>query len=183
MSLEDIAPENEDEYEERRKALIEETAESKAELEEKQTEALAEIAKGEELKQYDTVELGDLELEVKAWVPGDTADTIQRAMQLAQSETPHEAKQSMETMLIALADMTVDDTYNVDFWRAYYEEYGPTGLEPAVNTVLSPAMDELEELQQRKVGEGKRDAAHGFRTDEKGGVVRSGNGNDGDNAE
>jgi len=183
MSLEDIAPENEEEYQERRESLIEDAAETKQELEQKQTEALAEIAKGEELKQYDTVQLGELDLEVKAWVPGDTADTIQRAMQLAQSETPAKAKESMDTMLLALSDMTVDDTYNVAFWRRYYEEYGPTGLEPAVNTVLEPAMDELEDLQQREIDEETRDAAQGFRTDSTGRIIRSGNGNDGDNAE
>jgi Spy/CpxP family protein refolding chaperone len=178
---EEAKVESEDEYQQRRQELIEDAKEERRELEDKQTEALAEIAKGEEIESYQTVSLGELELEVKGWSPGDTTETVEQAMRMAESEDPEDMKQSMETMLSALVDMTVSDTYDMTFWRAYYEKYGPQGMQPAVETILGPAISELEEMQQREVSEDKREAVNGFRTDDAGDIVRSGNGNDGNN--
>jgi len=183
MDMEELAPEDQEEFEQKQKELIEDSRQAKQELEAEQNKALAEIAKGEKLEQFETVELGGLEMEVKAWIPGDTTNTVEKAMDLAQSDSVGKMKQSMQTMLKALADMTVSDTYDINFWRAYYQEYGPVGMQPAVNTILGPAGEELERLQQREVDEERLDAANGFRTDEQGRIIRSGNGDDGSNPE
>lgn len=156
MTDTEIAPESEEEYEERRQELIEEAKADKKELDDAQNEALAAIASEEGLEDYATVELGELEIEVKAWLPGDVEDTVLQAQQLGDSEDPAQIKRSMETMLSALAEMTVADDYDMRFWREFHDRYGANGLVLAVERVLEPAQ---ENTQRRKEG------VEGFRTD------------------
>lgn len=148
MSESDIAPEDEQEYEEQAERVKRDAAETKQELESKQTEALAKIKQGEDFEEYETVTLGELEMEVRAWLPGDITDTIQRAQELGESEDLSEVKESMDTMLHALDEMTTSDTYNMGFWQAYYDEYGPEGLMVAVETILEPATEGIEERKR-----------------------------------
>jgi polyhydroxyalkanoate synthesis regulator phasin len=144
----------EEEAKQRERELVEDAREAKEELEAKQSEALEAIAEGGDLEEYATVELGELEIEVLGWLPGDVEDTVLQARQLGKTEDPAKIKRSMETMLSALAEMTVDDTYNMAFWRQFYQEYGAAGLIEAVGTVLEPAQTSMEE---------KREAVDGFR--------------------
>jgi transcriptional regulator of NAD metabolism len=162
-------PETEEEYQERKKALIEDAAKTKAKLEEKQNEALQAISEGGDLEKYEVVELGELELEVKAWLPGDTTETVQEAQRLAEEENIRAIKRSMQTFLSALADMTVDDTYDLQFWRKYYQRYGPEGMIVAVEAVLGPAGDSLEKQKQ---------GAESFRSDEQRDGFRPGKSDD-----
>jgi hypothetical protein len=152
--MDELVPENEAEARQRQKELIEESRERKQELEAKQNEALAAISEGEDLEEYATVELGELELEVKEWIPGDTTDTVQRAMQLAESEDMDHVRQSMSVMLEALDDMTVNSDFDMRFWREYYRRYGPTGMITAVQTILNPAIENMES---------KKEGVEGFR--------------------
>lgn len=144
----DIAPESEEEYEQRRQELIEEAKADKKELDDAQNEALAAIASEEGLEDYATVELGELEMEVRAWLPGDVEDTVLQAQQLGDSEDPAQIKRSMETMLSALAEMTVSDDYDMKFWREFHERYGANGLIMAVQTILSPANEKMEQHRE-----------------------------------
>jgi hypothetical protein len=144
MTDTEIAPESEEEYEQRRQELIEEAKADKNELDDAQNEALAAIASEGGLEDYATVELGELEIEVKAWLPGDVEDTVLQAQQLGDSEDPAQIKRSMETMLSALAKMTVADDYDMAFWREFHERYGANGLIMAVDTVLGPANGNME---------------------------------------
>lgn len=148
-------PENEEEYENRRQELITDAAQTKQEFDAKQENALDAISEGGNLERYETVELGNLEVEVKAWLPGGVADTVQEAAELGESDDLGEVKKSMETMLDALAEMTVSDDYGLVFWREYYTRYGPEGLVMAVESVLEPATEELES---------KRDGVESFRS-------------------
>jgi len=81
-------------------------------------------------------------------------DTVLKAQDAAESDDPKEVKESLETMISALAEMSTSDVYNSHFWRRYYDEYGAVGLILAVETLLEPASDKLEERQ---------DAVDGFR--------------------
>lgn len=170
-NLEEIASEGErpPEPTEKEQELLEDARQSKAELEAAQNEALEAIASGEELEQYETVSLGELELEVKAYLPGDVEDTVLQAQQLGESEDPAEIKRSMETMLSALAEMTTSDTYNMGFWREFHRKWGANGLILAVETILDPASENMED---------KRDAMDGFRSNVEGPKPNSGVRND-----
>jgi hypothetical protein len=153
--LEDLAPESEEEFERQQRELIEETRQEKQQLEQKQNEALQAIAEGEELEEFETVSLGELELRVKGWIPGDTTDTVQEAMQLAESEDMEHVRQSMSVMLEALDDMTADSDFDMRFWREYYTRYGPSGMITAVETILEPAVQNMEQ---------KKEGVDGFRS-------------------
>lgn len=149
-NLEEIASEGErpPEPTEKEQELLEDARQSKEELEQAQNEALEAIASGEELEQYETVSLGDLELEVKAWLPGDVEDTVLQAQQLGESEDPAEIKRSMDTMLSALAEMTTSETYDMGFWREFHRKWGAEGLILAVETILDPASENMEEKRE-----------------------------------
>lgn len=160
----------ESEYEEKRHELITDAAETKQELEATQNEALEEIAEGEKLERYETIKLGNLELEVKGWLPGGVEDKATRAMELAESEDPTKFKESKETMLPALAEMVVGDQYDIGFWQEYANRYGQEGVLIAVQKVMAPAQENLEDRQEALDGfragtEGPRpsvgDGSHG----------------------
>jgi len=148
------APPSEEERESFRENLLEDTREAYKQHEAEQSDALDAIASGSDLEEYETVVLGELELEVKAWLPGSVEDTVLKAQDAAESDDPKEVKESLETMISALAEMSTSDVYNSHFWRKYYDEYGAVGLILAVETLLEPASDKLEERQ---------DAVDGFR--------------------
>jgi len=147
--------------------ILQATEEHFDQKEAKQNEALNAIAQGEELEQYTTVELGDLELEVKEWVPGDVEQTITRVNQIAERGDDVVLMRQMESILTALDEMTENGTYDRSFWRAYYDKYGQSGVLVATETILSPAMEEMEALEE---------GVEGFRQDKSGNVVRSGGG-------
>jgi hypothetical protein len=145
---------SEEEQESFRENLLEDTREAYKQHEAEQSDALDAIASGSDLEEYATVQLGELELEVKAWLPGSVEDTVLKAQDAAESDDPKEVKESLETMISALAEMSTSDVYNSHFWRKYYDEYGAVGLILATETLLEPASDKLEERQ---------DAVDGFR--------------------
>ena len=154
--------------------LLNATQEHFSEKRQKQEEALSEIAQGENLEKYETIYLGDLEMDVRAWVPGNAMSQIQKAQNIAEDEDTSRMMESMETMINALAEVAVSDTYDSSFWRAYFNRYGPEGMLVAVEKVLGPAIDSMEERAPVENMEEKADAANGFRTDSEGNRVRSG---------
>jgi len=146
--------------------LLNATKEHFGEKRAKQNEALEAIANDGDLEKYETVELGDLELEVKAWTPGSVEETIERAQNIAERGDDVEISRSIETMLTALDEMTPNDTYDRSFWKQFHEKWGQAGMVMAVETVMQPAMDEMEDLQ---------DGVKSFRKTESGQVVGSRN--------
>jgi len=158
MDIDELAPESEAEAREKEKQLIQDAKESKQEKEAKQNEALEAIAEGSDLEEYATVQLGELDMEVKAWLPGDTTETVQQAMELAESEDMAQIKRSMDTMLTALADMTTSEIYDTAFWRQYYQKYGPEGMIVAVEEIMDPASESMED---------RKEGLQSFRSDEQ----------------
>lgn len=142
--------------------LLEDTKEHFGEKKAKQNEALEAIAQGGEFESYDTVTLGELELEVKAWIPGNVEETIERAQNMAERGDEMELQRSMETMITALDSMTVNETYGRDFWKQFHQEYGQIGMITATETILEPATEEMEELQE---------GVESFRKDGSGNIV------------
>ncbi len=158
-----MEPETLEESREMQREMVEEARQTKQELEAKQREALEEIQQGESLERYATVTMGNLDLEVKAWLPGEVEDTVLQAQQLGESKDPAQIKRSMETMLSALSEMTTSDTYNMGFWRAYYHKWGAEGMIQAVETVLEPASEHLEAKQDSLQSFRKEQSRDGFR--------------------
>jgi hypothetical protein len=149
--------ENQD-YDELKEQVISEAKETKQEVDQKQQEALNAISQGGQLENYETVYLGELEIEVKGWLPGDVEQTVTQAKSVADSEDAEQIRKSMETMLHALTEMTVDETYSMGFWRKYYAKYGPEGLILAVKTIMEPAKEGIED---------KKDGVESFRPEHK----------------
>lgn len=154
MSEHPLAVESEEEYEARAEELKRQAKDEYESISEKQQAALKEIAEGESLESYETVALGNLDIEVKAWFPGETMDAVEAAQTAANTEDMAQIRRSIDTMLAALDEMTRDSTYDMRFWRQYYQSYGPEGLMVAMQRVLGPATENMDE---------KGDAAAGFR--------------------
>ena len=170
MDYEDLAPESEEEFEQRQQELLEDARNEKEQREAAQNEALREIAKGDDLTEYEVIQLGQLDMRVKAWVPGTATQPIHNAAQKADSLDDDagmaEVSESMEAFLPALDELTVSSDYDRSFWRMYYEKFGPQGMIEAVNRVCGPAFDEMGEFADRDVDDDRRDAAQGFQPDE-----------------
>lgn len=145
---EELAPESEEEAKERQKELIQDAKEHKAELEAEQNEALEAIKQGSQYEEYETVQMGELEFEVKAWLPGDVSDEVERINRISNSGNEQEMYRAMQDMLPVLDRMSEDDRLNLEFWKAYYEDTGPLGMLEAVETVLGPAIENMEDKQE-----------------------------------
>lgn len=149
-----------EQYNELKKADL---RESISEQQARQEAALNQIAAGGQLERYETVQLGDLEIEVKGWLPGDVEQTVRKAEQIAQDGDHKAAVESIETFLSALAEMTRNEDFDLGFWRDFYERWGPEGVLLAAEKVFEPAVDSMED---------KQEAIDGFRS----GTSRSGPG-------
>lgn len=164
-------PETEEEYQERRSELIESAKESKQDLDADQNEMLAAVASGEDglgVEKYETVQIGEVEATVKAWLPGDTQDTIQHAHRLAQRENMEDAQESIYTMIEGMTTVTerldhiesetvFEEKEKIrNFWNGMYGQWGVQGFQQAASIVLEPANDEMEDMSN---------AVDGFRKD------------------
>lgn len=163
MSGESYHVDTESEYEEKRQELITDAAQTKQEVDQKQNKALEQIASGEDIEEYATVEIGELEIEVRSWLPGDIEDLVIRAGELAESRDPQNLRESKQTMIEALSGMTTSEDYDTYFWREYTNRYGQQGLMLAVETILEPAQESMEELGEARQSFRGEPARDGFR--------------------
>lgn len=165
MSLE--VPDDYD-LEEHKQELYEKTANKRQEDSKRHNELLDAVAEGEEfdVEKYEWVELGGVELKVKAWFPGGTIDKLTALGD--EPESGKEASNKIHGALDALIEMTEairhgDTTISAGgqirgFYLDYYERWGDQGLMKAAEAVISPAESnaDREEVMQsfRKTGRG-----------------------------
>lgn len=175
--------------EERRKQLKEAAKEHRQQAEADHSALLDAVESGDEalsVREYETVSIGDVNATVKAWMPGNAIDAVEQANRLAQRDNLDSTVESVHTMLDGLTIVTEelehatkdvhfeDDDKVRGFWKRYWKRYGVDGLQKASDVVLDPATNNRQT---------ERDAMNGFRTDANGDIVRSGDGNDGPDAE
>lgn len=146
-----VAIDLDEDYEERKERLIEDAKSTRQELEQEQSAMLEAVAEGEdfEIESYEWVELGGVQLQVKAWFPGDTLEEIAGMAEVAETRDPSAARAGIRTNINALTEMTEvieggDRRFQSDerirmFWNNYFEKWGDQGLEKAVETVIEPA--------------------------------------------
>jgi len=146
--------------------LLEATKEHFDRKEAKQQDALEAIAQGQDLEGYATVELGQEEMEVKKWIPGTVEQEVGALMEAVDEGRKYEALKRKDDVVKSLATVTENDLYDRGFWSQYYERWGYDAIVEAINTVLTPAVEEREE---------KAEAVDGFRGDGEGNIVRAGN--------
>lgn len=179
-------PQTEEEYQDKRSELINRAKETKQDLDAEQNEMLAAVASGDEgldVEKYETVQIGEAEATVKAWLPGDTQDTIQHAHRLAQRENMDDAQESIYTMIEGMTTVTErlyhpeSDTVFEEkekirnFWNGMYGQWGVQGFQQAASIVLEPANEEMEDMSN---------AVDGFRKDGPRPEPGAGVGNDGE---
>lgn len=156
-------------YQERRKELIEDAKSTKEEVDRKQSAMLDAVAEGDNAvheKEYEWVKIGEVDAKVKAWLPGSSIDTITRAQKLAQRENIDDSMQSIETMIDGMVSVTealevdgfdTSETAEIrEFWQGLFNRYGVAGFQTAAQTVLEPAAEDFE---------AKSGAVDGFRKD------------------
>jgi hypothetical protein len=149
----------------RREELIEETEAAKRQHEQELTELTQAVKNDEELEhdQYDWVEVGDVEMKVKAWLPGDTMDTLEEYSEADESGSMPPISDIVDiaisqTEVIRSGDVSWSKQSQIQaFWEKYYEEQGDTVLEVALNRVLDPALDK----RQGRVPDGFRQKRDG----------------------
>lgn len=146
----------EEEYEQRRKELIEEAQETKQQYDEQHAELLDAVESGEEfqVEDYEWVNLGELEIKVKTWFPGDTLDKL-----TSLEEGDATAQESINATIEAFTKLTeqirkddpVTDREGIEsFWLVYYDKWGSQGLFEAMDVIASPAIDNSNEKQVRE---------------------------------
>jgi len=150
-------------YQERREELIQDAKESKHELEAKQSEMLAAVASGEDgidVEDYAEVQVGEVTVTAKAYMPGESLSTIKRAQRLAKRDNLEAALDSISTMTDAMTVVTerlehpqsntvMDTDENIrEFWKGMFSEWGVEGFQQAAEKVLEPASEDMEQKSQ-----------------------------------
>ena len=156
----DPVQERSDEYQQKREELIADAKETKHELEAKQSEMLAAVASGDEgidVEDYETVQVGEVEVTAKAYMPGESLSTIKRAQRLAKRDNLEAALDSISTMTDAMtvvterlehsqSDTVMEDKEVIrEFWKGMFSEWGVEGFQQAAEKVLEPASEDMEE--------------------------------------
>jgi hypothetical protein len=136
-----------------REELIREHDKAKRQYEQEKGELLEAVKQEEEFEHesYEWVELGDVEIKVKAWIPGDAMDTINQFAQADQSgEIPDfaalvdAAKQLTEVIRSGDVSWQTEGRIN-DFWDTYYNEHGSNVVYAAAERVYQPALENMEQ--------------------------------------
>jgi len=120
---------------------------------------------GIDVGEYEWVQIGEVDILVKTFIPGKSLNTIQKAQRLASRENVDAALDSIYTMTEALTvvterieydETTVEQNEQIrDFWEGMFEKWGVEGFQSAADTALEPASEDME---------AKADAAEGFRS-------------------
>ena len=134
-----------------REQLIADADKAQAEADQEKQALLDAVKNDEEFAHGKTewIELGDVELKVKAYFPGDTVDTVQNFSEIDDGEVPN-----FSELIVALADVTEvirkegvtweGDDKITEFWQAYYDEHGTNVILIATERVFGPAIDTME---------------------------------------
>jgi len=151
--------------------LIQEAEQAKRQHEQEKGELLEAVKNEEEFthESYEWVELGDVELKVKSWIPGDSMDAINKFAQADQSGEIPNFKELIEaakelTEVVRTHDVTWETQALIDdFWDSYYAEHGSNVIYAAAERVYKPALENMEQrAPQSFPGDENRD---GFRPD------------------
>lgn len=139
------------EYDNDRDSLIDETKAKQERLEEQQSAMLEAVADGDdfEVESYEWVSLGNVDLKVKAWFPGETLEEIAG---FASGEMDiQNAEKGIDANISALTSMTeiisgdesqFDTTPEIrSFWKSGFGKWGDQFLAQAVETVITPAKE------------------------------------------
>ena len=138
--------------EKRREQLIRETEDAKRQAEQEKQELLQAVENEEEFEHrtYEWVELGDVEMKVKAWFGGDGIDVIKRFGQAEQEGQIPEFRDLIEvaktqTEVVRTADISWSTDAKInEFWDMYYQEHGSNTLYVALERVFTPALENME---------------------------------------
>jgi len=133
--------------------LIQEAEQAKRQHEQEKGELLEAVKNEEEFthESYEWVELGDVELKVKSWIPGESMDAINKFAQADQSGEIPNFKELIEaakelTEVVRTADVTWETQALVDdFWDSYYAEHGSNVIYAAAERVYKPALENMEQ--------------------------------------
>lgn len=151
--------------------LLEATNDTAAEKKAEQTELLAAVAEGEQgisVEDYEWVQIGQVDVKVKAWMPGESLNAIERAKRLAERENTSDTLEGIatmkdgmtavtETIKLESRDIEVADEEDIrDFWGGMVNTWGIEGFQEAADIVLEPAVTDLKS---------KGETANGFRKD------------------
>jgi hypothetical protein len=135
-----------------REELIADAEEMQADEDAEKAALLAAVKNDEEFThgQTEWVELGDVDLRVKAYFPGDTLDTVRQFSQAEEDSVPDFG--GLVDALISVTEVVrtegvtwESDEQVAEFWRAYYSEHGTNVLLVATERVFAPAVDNMEE--------------------------------------
>ena len=139
------------EYENDRESLLRETKRKERKLETQQRQMLDAVAEGEDfdVETFEWVELGNVEIKVKAWFPGETLDQMSQ-FATADPETVN-PQESIQANINALVEMTETitgkgETFDTKteirtFWENAFSKWGDQFLAKAVKTVVTPAKE------------------------------------------
>jgi len=109
---------------------LKERTENRYQKEKKQQqEALTEIAQGQNLEEYETRELGNAEISVKCWIPGDVTESFADIFEAYDNDNPIEVFRSFRQVARVIGRLCADEPYsNAQFWEQYYDKWGPKGM-------------------------------------------------------
>lgn len=115
-------------------------------------ERTAIAALSEERERVETVTIGSVDVDVKAYVDGRVENHLLGLIE--ELEDPeHDIKDSKEDMIALLAWFAADPASpfaSIKVWRVYAKQYGMSGLVSAFEKITAPAIEVMEDVKASK---------------------------------
>jgi len=151
------AEETADDYDAKAAELTQQAKETKDAQEEAHAAMLDAVAEGEEfqIEDYEWVELGSAELKVKTWYPGDLLNNVADRQEEVSKDGGDSVRQYIELNIDILTSQTevvraagsewTEKAQIRSFFEKFFERFGLTGIERAIDRVSAPVSDNSDE--------------------------------------
>jgi len=148
---------SEEEIEQKKQELQEEVSEISKEHKESEQALIEAVSQDEEIGQYDVVELGDIEMKIQLWIPGDELEDMNAGMseeEITQVFSDVDRFVSLIVKLVEELRYPAEEEYYTDdlkikhFVISFVDTYGTDAMVRLAETVVLPVVEHMEEKSQ-----------------------------------
>jgi ATP adenylyltransferase/5',5'''-P-1,P-4-tetraphosphate phosphorylase II len=149
MSVDDLDELSEEDLKQKREELKEDTRQARQVEEEKKQSLLDSISSDSDIGNIQTVDIGDMEIRHKSYIPGEQLQKI-KSIKQGTTESSQDSIELLCSITKSLHDQQANETHSDDemireFWRLFIDEYGTDAYGVIMDRLLAPLMESTQE--------------------------------------
>jgi hypothetical protein len=148
MSVDDLDELTDEDLEQKREELKQETRQARQVEEEKKQSLLDSVSSDSDIGNTQTVEFGDIEIRHKSFIPGEQLQKLQSVNQ--GSESDDDEIELLCSITESLHDQQTNETHSdretiAGFWRTFISQYGTDAYSLIMERLLNPLVEATQE--------------------------------------